>query len=225
MRLQSNKTMSDGGFALSNEKEGDSGLTKARKAVGSGHSQTKERHVSMDDIDRQDDVFTGDQIQNMGIGARVAAKYRSGQQSSNRRRIDIRNTCLDERNGMDDSGDSDYRDDEGDSAHSSEDWPDSEDLADSNIIQPWPWPGRNPKAAKFSSDFCPNPRRLASPFEMVIGMRRKERKIERVNSFPLQVSKKPIKKSGAGIDWGEDKWPPFDWMLDNFREDDSTTCY
>lgn len=219
MRLQSGKIMSDGGFALSNEKESDFGLTKIRKMVDSGHPQTKERHVSMDDIDQQDYFSTGDQMQNMATGARVAAKHNSGQQSSNRRYINTQNTCPDERNEIDNSGDSDYRDDGDDSAHS------SEDLVDSNILQSWP--GRtltNSKAAKLASEVCPNSRRLASPFELVTGTRRKERKernMKTANSFPFHMSRNPIKKSGAGIEWGEDKWPPFDWMLDNFKEDDS----
>lgn len=227
MRLQSSKMMSDGVFALNNEKESDSGITKIRKMVGSGHSQTKERHLPMDDIDRQDGVSAGDQMQNIGISARVAAKHRFGQEPPNRRYANIRDTCLDGENGIDDSGDSDYRDD---SAHSSEGWPDPEDLIDSNILQPWPWPNRNPtkpKPAKFGSEVCPNPRRLASPFEMAAGTKHKEhrgRKMEATNSFPLHGSREPIKESGPGIEWGEGKWPPFDWMLENFKEDDSTTC-
>lgn len=278
MRLQGAKRMSDGGFALSNEggfrnwdtangahqgkgqetslTETDAGLNKIRKTVGGGHSRTKERRVSRDYIDQQDNTSTRSQMHKMGIGARVAARHRPGQQPPNGRYINFRNICLDQNSETDESGDLDYRDDRGYSDHSSEYWPDSEDLADSNVQfsrQSRPdtrhWAdycnsdptGANkdhPTVRRLIADVCksglrahqkyPNPRRLASPFEMAIGDRRKKHEMKTTDLLPLHVSRKHIdlpkniEKPNPGIKWAEDKWPSFDWMLENFK-DDSTT--
>lgn len=278
IRLQGAKRMSGGGSALGNEggfrhwdtangahqrkgqetslTETSTGLDKVRKIVGGGHSQTKERRVLRDYIDRQDNTSTRSQTQKMGIGARVAAKHCSGQQSPNGRYINFRNIYPDQNNETDESGDSDYRGGGGYSDHSSEYWPDSDDLVDSNVQlsrQSRPdtryWTdycnsdptGANmdyPTVRRLMADVCksdlrtqqecPNPRLLAGSFEMAIGNRRQKHEMKTTDLLPLHVSRKPIdlprniEKSNPGINWAEDKWPSFDWMLENFKDDSAT---
>lgn len=211
---------------------------------------------------------TTNQMEDMGIGARVAARHR---QLSKARYTNSRDIGLDENRETDGSSDSSYRDNRDNSDdHSSEQWLDSEDSLDvSAHPSEQSWPGcRNMTDSYDSSPTAEstgtnrgrqwklrfNGARLtvvggfsvagsyksglqcahggslklrcsASPFEMAIDRRRKEHK---GNPMPLNVPGKSsvlprdVKNSTLGEEWVENKWPLFDWMLENFEGDDPT---
>lgn len=236
--------------------------------------ELKALDVSKDYINRDVDASTSNTINQAGIGASVASRHIPNQPLSKARYANLQSIGQDKNHETGGSIHSDYMDDEGNiDNHSSKQWSDSEDLADSNVHPSGKsWPGTKNTADSYDSDpgseftgvnkhlanpnsidnpqkwkpkfsgtkpmgvgvfpvaeFCNSglcthrecPRFPVSPFEIAIGPGRKGAE----NPLPPHVPRKSIdpprdiEKSNPSTEWTKNKWPSFDWMLENFKED------